>query len=1075
MRPEKKYYVTGGSLRADTPSYVARKADEELFQALKGGEFCYVLTSRQMGKTSLIVRTAAKLCAAGARIAVLDLTAIGQNVQPEQWYYGLLCRLGEQIGLEDELDEFWLAHDKLGPLQRWIAAIRSVALIPSAAPLVIFIDEIDAVRSLPIATAEFFAAIRECYNRRTQDAEFERLAFCLMGVASPTDLIRDTRTTPFNIGRRIELTDFTEAESAPLEGGLDGNLTDAFTDQSKRDKKNLLRRILRWTGGHPYLTQRFCKAVADAPQIRTDSDIDRLCHELYLSTGAQERDDNLIFVRDRILRSEADHVALLDMYGQILAGKKIKNDESNPLVSILRLSGIVRMERGRLVVRNRIYAHVFNREWTLANTPYAEVLRQEKAYRQGALRTAAAFCLLFVVIGSLAFAAIQNARRAVENARRADAAALLADRQAANAGRLLYASDMNLIQREWEANNIGHVLDLLKETQDNPERNFEWNYWNRLTHRSAAVRVVPGDLFHCVAISPDGNKIAFGNEAGNGLISVLNNDLTGSLRAYDTGTNLPLGMAFLPDGKRLVFRTYEYDFAILDLKSGQITRKQRRAPPTREPDGLTLSPDGTQIASVLETGAIRVINLGSGAVHNEPKTDPIMSGVCWAQDSRHLYCGDKAGGVTLRDAETFKSALTFACGNRAAHLFALSPKAPLLAVALWNGVIELWNTATGQRINILRGHTLHINAMSFSPDGALLASASDDSATLVHDVTTGELRTPLKDSRAPLLGVFWQKNGKTLLTADRYGELRRYAATGAVGIPLSGKPPLWGVDYARDGSRFAVAASDGLARVYDAKTGKFFLALRGHTGRVCSVKFSPDGTRLLTAGDDGDARVWDATTGACILPPLRHKDVLKKAKKGVNSAIFSADGHWIVTGGVDGSAALWDAQTGAFLKRFGYHTNAVEALALTADNGRLVTCSDDSTARVWNVATGEVIKTLRGVREMWGVALFPDGKRMVTTDLDNTAQIWNLDTGQQINKLEGHTDWLVSAAVSPDGRRIVTSSKDMTAKVWDAETGRELLTLTGHRDEVTGVAFSSDGRRILTAGRDGTARIWFSD
>src|SRR5437867_3385491 len=89
-----------------------------------------------------------------------------------------------------------------------------------AGPVVLFIDEIDAVRSLPFSTDEFFAAIRECYNRRSQDPAFERLTFCLLGVATPSDLIQDTRTTPFNIGHRIELTDFTPAEAAPLAAGL---------------------------------------------------------------------------------------------------------------------------------------------------------------------------------------------------------------------------------------------------------------------------------------------------------------------------------------------------------------------------------------------------------------------------------------------------------------------------------------------------------------------------------------------------------------------------------------------------------------------------------------------------------------------------------------------------------------------------------------------------------------------------------------------------------------------------------------------------------------------------------------
>src|SRR5439155_9985938 len=173
-------------------------------------------------------------------VIALDLTAIGQNLTPEQWYDGLLARVGSQLRLEDELEDFWNSHQHLGPCQRWFTAIREVALPKvgvqaSACPpehptndklklelqrLVIFVDEIDTVRSLPFNTDEFFAAIRECHNRRADDADLNRLTFCLLGVATPTDLVKEVLTSPFNIGRRIELNDFTRQEAAPLAAGL---------------------------------------------------------------------------------------------------------------------------------------------------------------------------------------------------------------------------------------------------------------------------------------------------------------------------------------------------------------------------------------------------------------------------------------------------------------------------------------------------------------------------------------------------------------------------------------------------------------------------------------------------------------------------------------------------------------------------------------------------------------------------------------------------------------------------------------------------------------------------------------
>src|SRR6266481_37811 len=122
------FYVTGGTLRSDAPSYVERQADRDLYDGLTRGEFCYVLTSRQMGKSSLMVRTAARLREEGATVAVLDLTAIGQNLTPEQWYDGLLALLGRQLGCEEPLEDFYLYNPQLGPLQRFMEAIRQVVL-----------------------------------------------------------------------------------------------------------------------------------------------------------------------------------------------------------------------------------------------------------------------------------------------------------------------------------------------------------------------------------------------------------------------------------------------------------------------------------------------------------------------------------------------------------------------------------------------------------------------------------------------------------------------------------------------------------------------------------------------------------------------------------------------------------------------------------------------------------------------------------------------------------------------------------------------------------------------------------
>ena len=348
------YFKVGGSLRYGDPTYIVREADRDIYDALRQKEFCYVLNSRQMGKSSLRVRTMKILTKEGFKCVAIDLGILGRFATAEQWYGGLAAELWRKLrltpGIDDDLD-WWRSHLELSPVSRFSRFIADVLLVNCDRDVIIFLDEIDNIISLSFRD-ELLILIRNCYEKRVEAPQYSRLTFCLLGVASPSNLRINKQLSPLNIGKAIGLPGFSFQEAQPLITGLNHKFAEPET---------ILKEILSWTKGQPFLTQKLCSLAVK--HCESSPNIPQLIKDLLVDNWEiQDEPEHLKTIRDRLLHNAQNKARFLTLYQQILQYQGIGIDSSDEQVE-LRLSGLVTVQQRKLKVSNPIYELVFDRHW----------------------------------------------------------------------------------------------------------------------------------------------------------------------------------------------------------------------------------------------------------------------------------------------------------------------------------------------------------------------------------------------------------------------------------------------------------------------------------------------------------------------------------------------------------------------------------------------------------------------------------------------------------------------------------------------------------------------------------------
>jgi transcriptional regulator with XRE-family HTH domain len=274
--------------------------------------------------------------------------------------------------------------------------------------------------------------------------------------------------------------------------------------------------------------------------------------------------------------------------------------------------------------------------------------------------------------------------------------------------------------------------------------------------------------------------------------------------------------------------------------------------------------------------------------------------------------------------------------------------------------------------------------------------------------------------------VIFSPEGNLILTGSYDGLARLFdAKTGQEVREFTGFTKGVRAIFSQGGQSIFISSVDGKAQMLDVKTGKVQQSYysQGDPG-LTDIKVSPDGKYVLTGGGDGIARLWDAKTGAAICQLKGHTDQLREVA-------FSPDGRYIATSSIDLTARLWKTRGCELLRVFTGHTDELASVDFSPDGKYVVTGSWDNTARLWDVNTGQELRQYIG-HGYWvnSVRFSPDGKFLLTGSCDKTAKLWDVQSGQVLHTFSGHTNYVLSVAFSHDGRYILTAGHDKTAWLW---------------------------------------------
>ncbi len=624
---------------------------------------------------------------------------------------------------------------------------------------------------------------------------------------------------------------------------------------------------------------------------------------------------------------------------------------------------------------------------------------------------------------------------------------------------LLYAADMNLVNRAFAEGDLGRTKSVLAEhipkTGEPDLRGFEWRYYWRLAQGEQAYSFpARSNAIASLAISPDGRLLASGGY--DDRVELWDYQTRTLFKTFEAPGGVE-NVSFSPDGRLIMVSD---DTGLVELK--KIDTGQAVFQHTGRFSQVAISPTNPLFA--LGSGGKQASqDQGPGEVWDYRKNERLFSlpeagtYVAFSPDGRRLATGSWNGEVKLWNVEDGKLLKRFGPVDSNFGM-SFSPDGRRLAVGEESGMLQLWDLETGQPLASVQAHRGIIFKTAFSPDGRLIVTVGlDQTAHLWDGETLGEIGV-LRGHASEVWCAEFTQDGRTVVTGAKDGTVCLWS----VKPTAKNDAPTRSVNF----WQWPVFSDDGrMLAVGELKNGvSLWRVSDGSPAGIIEpaqrpLAFGANAETLLTLGHEGELQEWKLSGTKALL--------LKQIKTGADDVmahVFLLERGTLITGDRDGKVRVWDVNSGTELANWQAHENRVESMALSPDHTLLATASEsDDVAKVWNLERRELKTTLSGHKMvLFSVAFAPDGQTVATASVDDTCRLWDPLTGKCLAVLGGHKGGTYSVAFAPDGRTLAVGSSEGELKLWNLATRRDMMTLVAKPGVIFSTGFSPDGKAMAT-------------